>query len=234
MRSFLLLATASVCVNVAATAQAQTIQPLVAEYRGAARGRLELLNQADQPLNVVLEPKGFRVGVNGEVWDEVLPAGVQVKLSASSLRIPARQSRSVFYEVQSSERPVWFVIFANFTGYSRAQFSGVNVQLELPHYVYLLPSSGWRASDISVRTAAYDRETKKLVVIVENRGQDFGRIDTVEVRGERLRASEVGFPLFPKTERRVEVSWAGTDLPDRVVLRSKEFTVERRLLVEPQ
>jgi hypothetical protein len=154
-----LTSTVAVLACVAAPAAAQTIRPLGAEYRSEGRGRIELVNPTDRPLNVVMDVRGFSVDEAGEVRDELLPATLRVRLSSMSLRIPPRQTRYVFYEASTQQRPAWFVVYANFTGYARAQFNGLNVQLELPHFVYLLSSERWKTGDIAVSGVEFHRDT---------------------------------------------------------------------------
>src|SRR5262249_15203706 len=157
-------------------------RPLVSEYASDGRGRLELVNPTDRPLNVVVEAKGFTVDDDGEVRDVPLPPHVRLKLSASSVRIPAHQTRYVFYEAASSVRPVWFALYATFSGYPRADFSGLSVQLELPHFVYLLTGQKWRQADIDVTGVELDRSTGKLALTIENTGTQFGRIEGIDVK----------------------------------------------------
>ena len=215
------------------TAAAQTIRPLGAEYRSDGRGRIELVNPTDRPLNVVMEAKGFRVDESGEVRDEPLPAAVRLRLSAMSLRIPPHQTRYVFYDASASQRPAWFVLYANFTGYSRAQFNGVNVQLELPHFVYLLPNERWKTGDIAVSGVEFHRDTGKLAFTVENTGAQFGRIDALDVKRSGKKVIGPAFPLFPQGRRRVELDWSGDDEPDVVSIRSRDFSLERKLEIRP-
>src|SRR4029450_5567468 len=120
------------------------------------RGRFELVNHSDRPLDVALDPHGFRVDESGEVHDLPLPESIQVTFSASRFRIPPHQTRMVFYRVSSSVAPAWVVVYAHFTGYPRAQTNGVMVQLELPHYVYVLPKTTIAANDIVVREAGLE------------------------------------------------------------------------------
>ena len=180
-----------------APAAAQTIRPLVSEYQTQARGRIELVNESDRPLNVVLEPRGFSLAENGEMQDEPMADGIHLKLSDMSFRLPPHQSRFVFYEATADRTPAWFVLYANFTGYPTRDFSGVSVQLELPHIVYLLPKERWKASELRVEALGLRRETGKLELVIENHGPQFGRIATLEVQGARRKVSSPGFPLFP-------------------------------------
>jgi len=213
--------------------RAQTIRPLVSEHRSAGRGQFELVNESDRPLNAVVDVKGFSVDENGNVRDEPLPGDVQVKLSAMSVRIPAHQSRFIYYDATAARRPAWFVLYANITGYPRAEFSGLNIQLELPHFVYLLSNEPWKTTDIQVQTVAINHETKKIELVVENTGTQFGRIESLDVKGAGRKMSCQGFPLFPQGRRRVELDWNGDTAPEIVAVKSHEFSFERRMLPQP-
>jgi hypothetical protein len=96
-------------------ATAQTVQPVIAEHHGKkTQAKFELVNNGLVPLNVVIEPKSFDVSIDGEVTYRPLDSSVHLKLSAMSLRIPARQSRYVFYEASADSYPAWFVIPCTF------------------------------------------------------------------------------------------------------------------------
>jgi hypothetical protein len=224
--AIVVVAPLALALLVAPPVAAQTISPLVAEYRGDARGRVELVNRGDVPLTVVLQVHGFTVDEAGTVHDAPLLDGLRVNLSASSLRIPPRQTRFVFYDASSDQRPGWFVIHALFSGYPRADFSGIDVQVELPHFVYVLAPERWKAGDIRVREAGFDRDRGTVALIVENSGPQFGRVESIDVRGERLRVSAPGFPLFPHGRRRIEVPWAGAEPPREVALKSRDVSFD--------
>ncbi len=83
---------ALVCSGFAGIAQGQTIQPVLSEYRGQASGRFELTNDSFYALNVVLEPKSFAVSEDGEITYGPLDSDIHVKFSATSFRIPPKQS----------------------------------------------------------------------------------------------------------------------------------------------
>lgn len=216
------------CLASPNAASAQTIRPLVSEFQREARGRVEVVNDSDQPLTVVIEPRGFSLTEGGELRDEPLPAGITVKLSAMSFRLPPRQSRFVFYEGSAEQAPAWFILFANFTGYPSRSFSGLNVQLELPHVVYILPRERWKADDLVV-SIGVEKEPGMLRLVVENQGPHFGRIVELEVEGPRQKGTVSGFPLFPGGRRLVEVAWNGDDAPEAIVLKTGEFSFKRRL-----
>jgi hypothetical protein len=47
-----------------------------------------------------------------------------------------------------------------------------------------------------------------------------------DVQGRKGKASESGFPLFPNSERQVEIPWQSASVPSKVVLRFERFTME--------
>ena len=100
----------------ACVASAQTIRPVIVEYVGQAKGRFELLNDSLVPTNVIVEPKGFLIRATGQVIYQDLDPSLHVKLSATSLRIPPKQGRFVFYEAKADLLPAWFVINCTFVG----------------------------------------------------------------------------------------------------------------------
>jgi len=213
----------------ATTAHAQTIQPLVAEYQREARGRVEIRNNSDQPLQVVVEPKGFSVGEDGRLQDEPLPADIHVTLSAMSFRLPPRQSRFVFYQASSSRTPAWFVLYANLSGYPQRDFSGVNVQLELPHVVYILPKETWQSADVRVVESRFNRETGRVELVVQNSSALFGRIAEVQVAGGGERVTVPGFPLFPGGRRRIDVAWPNQAQPETVQITAPNVSVRQAI-----
>jgi len=210
-------------------AQAQTIRPIVSEYSLQARGRVEVVNDSDRPLNVVIEPHGFSVTDSGEVLEQPFPAGVQLELSATSLRLPPRQSRFVFYEARAERGPVWFVLYANFTGFPAREFSGINVQLELPHIVYLLPKESWKRTDLHVTSVDVQPDKGLVALVVENTGASFGRVASLQIEGLRRKMTVPGFPLFPGRQRRIEIPWDGTDRPASVDVKTKDFSFTERI-----
>jgi hypothetical protein len=211
--------------------RAQTIRPVVSEYRNKARGAVELVNNGDRPLAVVLEAKGFTVSETGEISYQPLPDHIHLKLSGMSVQIPARQSRHVFYEATVDRSPAWFVLYANVSGYSPRDFGGLNVQLELPHTIYVLPKQTLQKADIRVRLRS-GGVNGSVVLDVENVGPNFGRIAGIELRSGRKAVTAPGFPLYPHSHRLVEFAWTGEEPPDRAVLTARGFSMEETLARE--
>src|SRR5438874_6185501 len=157
-------------------ALAQTVRPLINELSNPAKGRVEYVNDSLTPLNVVLEAKSFTVSEMGEISYRPLDADVRLKLSATSFRIQPQQTYYVFYEASAPQSPSWFVIYASFTGFAFRTAQGMNVRLQLPHTVYLLPKQSVEKSELHISRAELDSAQNKVSVEVENTGNNFGRI----------------------------------------------------------
>lgn len=210
-------------------ASAQTLRPLLLEHGQKAHGKFELVNDTLQPLNVVLEAKSFSVDERGGITYRRLDPSIHLKLARMSFRIPPKQSYWVFYEATADQLPAWFVIYANFTGYPFRNPSGMNIQLELPHTVYLLPKGDLKKPDVEVVTAQYRPAKHKVVLEVSNQSALFGRALAAEISGDHEKATQNGFPLFPNSHRRVEIAWEGLAPPQKLKLRFEKFTLEQSI-----
>jgi hypothetical protein len=80
---------------------AQTVRPIISEYTGTGKGRVELVNDSTIPLTVIVSPKGFEVSDTGELNYGPMPDDIHLKLSAMSFRVQPKQSYYVFYEARS-------------------------------------------------------------------------------------------------------------------------------------
>ena len=208
---------------------AQTVRPVLLEHGQKAHGKFELVNDTLLPLNVVLEAKSFTVDERGEISYRPLDAHIHLRLARMSFRIPPQQSYWVFYEATAERLPAWFVIYANFTGYPFRSASGMNIQVELPHTVYLLPKGDLKRPDVSLVAAEYRAATRKIVVEVSNQSPIFGRALGAEISGGREKVQQNGFPLFPNSHRRVEIAWEGDEPPQKLKLRFAKFTLEQAI-----
>ncbi len=171
--AYRLFALCTLAPLVGATAFAQTVRPVIVQYNGVARGKIELINSSLKPLNVVLEPMSFRVTEDGNGSYEPLQENVHLKLSSMSFRIPPQQSHFVFYEAKPEKLPAWFVIYSVFVG--TAHPSGLNVQVELPHTVYVLQKQPLEKSDISVESVHYLPNQSRVIVVLKNNSAKLGR-----------------------------------------------------------
>ena len=228
-RSFI----AALCLTIALSAAvpAQTVRPLIDEnvVKSAgkkASGKIEYYNDSLQPLNVTLEAKSFTVSPTGEISYRPVDGDVHLKLSEMSFRIPPRQSHYVFYQAWSDKLPAWCVLYAAFSGFRERTPEGFMIQVQLPHTIYLLPKQRLQKGNLSIVRAQYLPQAKKVVIRVANSGDVFGRVLEADVQGRKTKATQGGFPLFPNSERQVEIPWQAASVPSKVVLHFDRFTME--------
>jgi hypothetical protein len=217
-----------------AAVSAQTVRPVINELVGnPVKGRVEYVNDGLTPLNVVLEAKSFSVSETGEVTYRPLDPGIHVKFSTTSFRIQPQQTYYVFYEATSPQTPAWFVIYANFTGFAFRTAQGMNVRLQLPHTVYLLPKQSVEKSELHLLRADLDKTENKVVIEVENTGPNFGRILQTHLLYSKKRQEAPGFPIFPHSKRILEVALEqkaeGENVPVEVSLELERFKLEEKL-----
>lgn len=225
----------ALCVFVlAAGVSAQTVRPVINELVGnPVKGRVEYVNDSLTPLNVVLEAKSFSVSETGEVSYRPLDSGIHVKFSSTSFRIQPQQTYYVFYEATSPQTPAWFVLYANFTGFALRTAQGMNVRLQLPHTVYLLPKQSVEKSELHVLRADLDTAGNKVWIEVENSGPNFGRILQTHLLYSKRRQEAPGFPVFPHSKRILEIPLEqkadGENVPVEVSLELEKFKLEQKL-----
>ncbi len=208
---------------------AQTVKPVISELGNPAKGRVEYYNDSLTPLNVVLEPKSFTVSETGEISYRTLDSTIHLKLSTTSFRIPPQQSYYVFYEADTQDAPAWFVLYAAFSGFPFRSQQGMNIRLELPHTVYLLPKKGLAKADIQVDRLEFKPAEKKLIVEVENTSESFGRVQQTLVDFGKKKQEAPGFPIFPHRKRIMEIVLEQSEPPTGVVLQFANFKVEEKV-----
>ena len=224
---------AGVACLLAASCMAQTVRPLINELSNPAKGRVEYVNDGLTPLNVVLEAKSFTVSEHGEISYRPLDPDVHLKLSTSSFRIQPKQTYYVFYEASSPKSPSWFVIYAAFSGFTFRTAQGMNVRLELPHTVYLLPKGVVERSDVVISRAELIPGENKVVLEVENNGENFGRVLETDLVYSKKKQEAPGFPVFPHSKRILEVPLEekpeGENVPVEVTVQFPKFKLEQKL-----
>lgn len=216
-----------------AVASAQTVRPVINELNNPAKGHVEYINDSFMPLNVVLEARSFTVSETGEITYRPLDPNIHLKLSTTSFRIQPQQTYYVFYEASSPQSPNWFVIYAAFSGFPFRTAQGMNVRLELPHTVYLLPKQSVEKGEVRVNRAELDA-TKNLVTLeVENTGNNFGRIQQTYLLYSKKKQEAPGFPIFPHSKRILEVPLdqkaEGENVPVDVSFQFDKFKIEEKL-----
>jgi hypothetical protein len=228
-----LLASGFCLLAMSAAMGAQTVRPLINELSNPAKGRVEYVNDSLTPLNVVLEAKSFTVSETGEITYRPLDADVHLKLSTTSFRIQPQQTYYVFYEASAPHSPTWFVIYAAFSGFAFRTSQGMNVRLELPHTVYLLPKQSVEKTEVHVARAELNAADNKVLVELENTGDNFGRVLQTQLLYTNKKQEAPGFPIFPHSKRILEVSLdqkaEGENVPIEVTLQFQNFKVEEKL-----
>jgi hypothetical protein len=215
---------AALAAMLAAPGYAQTVRPVIVQYDGTARGKFELVNNGLQPLSVVLEPMSFTITENGDGIYGPLASDIHLKLSAMSFRIPPRQSRYVFYEARPDKLPAWFVIRNVFGGPARQ--TGVNIQLDIPHTVYVLQREALQRQDVSVESSEYLAREHRVVIVLANQSNKLGRVLEWQVGSGSTKTTNGGFPLLPGCRRRLEVKWDSSQPPDSLWIRFEHFALK--------
>ena len=152
-----------------------------------------------------------------------------MKLSATSFRIQPQQTYYVFYEANAPQS-TWFLIcvFSDLPSARRR----MNVRLQLPHTVYLLPKRQVEKPEVRVERAELNALENKVVLEVENTGNNFGRVLQTQLLYSR-RKDAPGFPIFPHSKRILEVPLdvkaEGENVPVEVSLQFQNFKVEEKL-----
>lgn len=231
MKALRLLMSGILALAFGCGAFAQTVSPVISELGNPAKGRVEYVNDGLTPLNVVLEAKSFTVSETGEITYRPLDTDIHLKLSATSFRIQPKQTFYVFYEASAPPSPKWFVIYASFSGFAFRTAQGMNVRLQLPHTVYLLPKQRAEKGDVRVVRSELDAAENKVLLEVENTGDNFGRVLQTQLSGGKKKLDAPGFPIFPHSKRILEVPLeTKTDsVPTEVSLQFENFKVEEKV-----
>jgi hypothetical protein len=203
---------------------AQTISPVIVEYRGKAQGRFQLTNDSDLPLFVVLEPQSFSVDEKGSPVFRPLDSTTHVQLSTMSFRLAPRQVYMVFYKAEADRLPAWFVVYATITG--KTAPTGLKIALELPHTVYLLGKKPLVRDSVLWLHAEVAKDKKLILAEVENHSEEFGRVMEIEVDSTSGKKEYAGFPLFPGQRRRMELDWDQAGDPQKIILKFEKFKAE--------
>lgn len=203
---------------------AQSVSPAVMEYTAAAEGRFELSNDSLQMLVVTVEAKSFTIDREGEAHFTPLSPQIHVDLSTTQLRLLPKQKRTVFYRATAASYPAWFCIYSGFANPSK--HGGVNVQLEMPHTVYLLGKQQAHVADL--KFSDVHREGNTLTGVLHNHASNMVRVRSVDALDAHAHKDETGgFPLLPGNERVFSIALGGHDKPERVRARMEHFVVEQ-------
>jgi hypothetical protein len=204
---------------------AQTVQPVIAEYKGHGEGRFEVTNNSLTPMVVLLEPKSFSIAPDGKGLFRPLDAAIHVDLSTTSLKLAPKQTAYVFYKADAETLPAWFTVYATFSAPQHS--GGLDMRIMLPHTVYLYQPYPLPEEDVRVTDVIYRAATGKLECNLANEGYSLGRVQEIRTIGGHGAAEAGGFPLLPHGERQLEIDWAGKEPPTEIAFRFDHFTVKR-------
>lgn len=206
----------------------QAVRPVIVQHKGKVfRGKVELVNDGVVPMNVVVEPKSFKVSQEGELSFQPLNPDLQVKLSTMGARIPPKQTQIVFYEVRAETLPAWLVIYSTFA--LKPPDLGIGVRVQLPHVVYLNQEDPLKEQDIRVSVPGFDPGKGKLSLVVENNSPKLGRLQEVTLSNDKEKQVYGGFPMFPDYQRHIDLPWKQEQPPTKIALRFDKFHVEQTI-----
>jgi len=215
----------SVVTLLAGSMLAQSVQPVIVEYKGKADGKVALTNNTMSPMVVVLEPKSFSITPEGKGVFRDLDSNIHVELSTMSVRLQPKQTYYVFYKASADQLPAWFTLYATFSLPKHTE--GLDVRLMLPHTVYLYQKQSIAESNIEVSSLSYDIETRKLTCNIQNAGSALTRIQSVRALGDHVSGDLSGFPLLPGTSRHIEMSWKESSPPTEIDFHFEHFHLKR-------
>ena len=210
---------------------AQTVQPVITEYKAKASGRFALVNNTMDPMTVVIEPKSFSIGPDGHGTFRPLDPGIKVELSTMSLQLQPMQTYYVFYKATAEAFPAWFTIYSTFS-LARGN-SSLSVRIQLPHTVYLYQKVPLDKDGVHITRVVYSPGTHKVICDLENIGHALGRVQEVRVTGPHGElASLPGFPLLPGASRHLVVDWKENDAPQGFSLNFERFSMKPPIVVD--
>lgn len=129
-----------VLLLVASAASAQTLSPPVIEAKAAKPGKfaktqITVTNNSLLPEAVTITPKSMNVFKDGTWSRRTLDPDINVRLSEASFRLPAKQSRIVYIDVQCVKYPCNVAVVANFAGTHNDE--GLAVEFHIGAALYL-------------------------------------------------------------------------------------------------
>lgn len=209
----------------------QSVDPPFAVHQGRARSSVLVTNGSLEPLAFVIEPMRFDIAACGGLGLTPLDTTrIHLSLSAMSGRIPAKQTRRIFYEAKADALPAWFALKFSF-GPARRD-AGLSIRLELTHFVYLSQEAPVLPEEIEASEARYDPLRRRLSIRVTNRSAKLTRLSSlglVNVEDEEVAVEAC--PLLPGHSREFDVPWGDPRPPHLVRLRFPGFVIERPVRV---
>jgi hypothetical protein len=117
------------------------------------------------------------------------------------------------------------VLYFEFSGFPTKDHSGLNVQLELPHTVYLLPKASVKREELEA-SATFNSNTKKITINTYNKGTTVARVLMTYADQRGHKEQGFGFPVYPQKHRIAEMPWNGSTPPEKITLEFENFKIE--------
>ena len=219
------------CLFLGCTLPGQTVQPLIAEYTGKGAGSFAVTNSSFRDVAVILEAQSFRIDPDGKGVYRSLDPAIHLQLSATSLRLGPRESRSVFYKVNADAFPAWFTVYATFAPLHPG--AGVNLHVMLPHTVYLYSKRPLGREDVRLEAPVYDPAAHTVTCELVNIGSSAGRVASVDLSVGRSHSEAAGFPLLPGSPRKLVLPWTERSAPAWIEVNFDHFTTKAPVVPTP-
>ncbi len=209
---------------------AQQVSPAVSEYQGVAasskvEGHFDLSNDSMNTLYITIEAKSFTINPDGNAVFTPLKSEIHLELSSTSLRLGPKQRRTVYYRVSGPGSPAWFCIYSNFSGLPRR--NGMDLQLELPHTVYLYGKNRTRAEQLAF--VDLKQSPGHVTGRITNHSANIVRLTGLDVSGEHFKKTEGGFPLLPGGVRDIDLVLPDSRPAQALRARAAGFHIETLL-----
>lgn len=206
---------------------AQTVSPVIVEYKGKAEGRIALTNNTLTPMAVVAKPKSFTITPEGTGVYTALDPAIHVQLSSSSFRVDPGQTYYLFYKATAEKLPAWFTIYSIFSALKRGP--GMDVRILLPHTVYIYPKKPQtKGNIIKVTNVVYSAKSNKILCDLENDSPDLDRVEQISFYAgdDKAGATAAGFPLLPGSKRHLEIDWKEPTPPRHAIFQTEHSQLE--------
>ncbi len=203
--------------------RAQSVQPAVVEYITAADGKFDIANESMVPLVVTLEAKSFTITPQGDAKFSALAPTIHLKLSETSVRLPPKGRRTIFYKASSDVYPAWFCVYSTFNGLPRR--GNVNLAMDMPHTVYLRSREAVKKSSVTMENLHIDGG--ELVGTVRNMSENMTRVQSLQVSmKDGKHEDEGGFPLLPGGVRKLRMALPAGSVPTRLRAKLDGFNID--------
>ncbi len=220
------MAAVALLCGAALSLSAQKITPSITIHKGKVKTRFELTNKTLVPANVIIEAQSFSFTEDGNPLFRPLDDTIHLKLASMSLRIPPRQSRFVFYEVEADQYPAWFIIYSTFG--RKPDQETLNLQFRIGHTVYLMQKDPLVKADVEIIQAEFQPEESQVVVAIRNNSPRLGRVLDAEIKLGGKNKKLGNFPLFPDYTRRFTIPWECASGSGQVRIKFKKFELKQR------